>query len=377
MRIGISTNTLTTINGEQKNLDGIGTYTFCLIDALKNKIDIKKILFKSLLHTIKHPKKCDQNDENVTILPSPIVSQYWPFYCYKSITNRIDLFHSTDYFVPKLKNIPVVATLHDAIMLKNPDWAGGKYRKLKNHILQSLISNANYVITISHAIKSDISEFWKIPANKISVIYHGMSESWFKSYHAEIKKAVLEFYNIHKPFYLIVGTLQPRKNIKRILAAFQTLPFSMQQEFMLVLVGNRGWLDAQTLGSMMRLQYSGQLKWLQHLSLLELQCLYQSAHLKLFPSLNEGFGFPILEGFASKTPVITSRYGATEEIAGKGAYLVDPESVENIAEAIKELDHNQELRKQLIETGYARAKEFKWERCAEETLNVYSNVLQK
>jgi len=123
------------------------------------------------------------------------------------------------------------------------------------------------------------------------------------------------------------------------------------------------------------LQEKGLLKWLQHIPFVDLRALYQSASAIVFPSLEEGFGFPILEGFASKTPVITSNISALPEISGKAAYLVNPYDIDHIRHAMEQIITRSDLQKGLIEKGIQRAKLFTWDKCAKETIKVCEKII--
>ncbi|MFN3234214.1 MAG: glycosyltransferase family 4 protein [Gammaproteobacteria bacterium] len=374
MRVGISSTPLMHLDGSRKQYDGIGVYTSSLMNALKTNTEVRPIYFKPIEELFQPiPQSMLQKQPCAT---NPIIRQYFPLRSYDNLEKSIDIFHSTDYMVPRFKRIPVIATLHDAIMIKHTNWANPKRRTLKNYLLKKLSHNAQHIITISNAVKYDIVDHFGISDYRVSVIYHGLSNEWLETLAPNKIDTALQKHDLAKErYFLFVGTLQPRKNIARILKAYQQLPQHIQDEFKLVFIGKIGWLDKETYSQIERLVSTGNLKWLQYIDSEDVRALYQASKLVLFPSLSEGFGFPIIEGFASKTPVITSESGATAETAGDSAYLVDPESVEHIAHAIKEITEDDTLRNKLIDSGYERAKTFTWERCAEKTKKVYDIIL--
>lgn len=369
MKIGLNNASFADIHGQIKKIDGIGYYTLSLKKALEQEqINTVSCYFASPGETIFHATRPD-------IYLHPGVAQFLPIHCYSALEKKIDLFHSTDHMVPHLKHTPVIATLHDAIMLKHPSWCNPKWRQCKNFILKKMMSHADHLITVSHAAKKDIIEYFTIPEKKISVVYNGIDKIWYDPISPEEKNHVHQKYQIDRTYGLVVGTLQPRKNIARLLEVCTALPKSVSKHFQIVFVGKKGNLDPETFKKLQALNTSGQIKWLEYISFDELRALYQSAQMILFPSLGEGFGFPILEGFASRTPVITSNEDALAEIAQDAAYLINPYVTEEIVIAIRVLLENQTLRKTLIERGLQRVQQFSWEKAAKETIQIYQKFM--
>ncbi len=374
MQIGISINSLFTLTRNSKNIDGIGAYTHELCQSLKKQnVQIAEIYFKKLGETF---QKSTIKQEDWIVYPHRLLSLLPGPLRFKK---NMDILHITDYYVPKIKNTPIISTLHDAIMMKHKEWLNSpRYLlELKNQLLIRMCQNVDKVITISHAVVDDIIHYFKIPEHKISVIYHGISARWFQRQEAWQKDRVLKQYQIEKPFFLSVGTVQPRKNLERVIHAFQALPDFIKQHFHLIIVGK----DYPRLTSphlktqLQSLSEKRQVIWLQYLSDSDLQCLYQQAHALLYPSLAEGFGFPILEGFASGTPVITSNFGSMAEIGADAAYQVEAYSEESIRNAMIDIVEQPTLREQLVQKGLERSRLFTWEKCAAETLALYKTLL--
>lgn len=376
MRIGISATPVYNIKKEVKNIDGIGTYTANLCQALtRQDVQVKEIYFKkpNEIAINNHSK-----EKNFYLTNNPFFSLL-PGNYYKNITPEIDLIHITDYLVPHIKNIPTISFIHDAIMLVNPEWRTGSesFNRLKGYLLKKVAHRADHIITCSQANIADIVNLWKIPEYKISVIYHGLLPIWHLRIAPEKQETIQKKYRLNKPFFLIVGTIQARKNHERIINAYLSMPKKITANFTLVLAGKeRSTLTPPSLvEKILRLEKAGSLYWLKYVPFDDLRCLYQSAYAVLYPSLAEGFGFPVLEGFASGTPVITSLGGATAEIAGGAAYLVDPYSETAIATAMLELINNPAARTQLIQQGLSRVRQFTWDKCAQQTIEVYKKFL--
>lgn len=373
MRVGISIAPLFTLSGEAKKYDGIGSYTSNLIEALKNHVQLQPTYLKSPKEFLKQPFPLYEINEQFAIAANPFINEYLPFDCYANYEKTIDLYHSTDYKVPKLKHKAVVATLHDAIPFKEVVHANSKFRHLKNHLLKKVAANANHVITISNAMREDIHHYFNIPQEKISVVHHGINLEW----RTPIKNSaeVLKKYQLEKPFLLVVGTISPKKNCLRIMQAFSQLPETLQKEVQLLVVGKKGWECDKEIATLNQMQAAGQAKWLEYVSFEELRSLYQSSLALIFPSLNEGFGLPIIEAFASNTPVLTSNIGATAEIAGNAGLLIDPLNIDEIIQGMRDLIEDETLRSRLIARGTERAKQFTVEDFANKTLAVYKKVL--
>ncbi len=366
MKVGISVASLVDLAGVAKQIDGIGVYTSQLMAALP-ALDVQpvSVYFGGL------GCKPAIQPQDMLVGMHPAISQFLPFNCYRRLENQINIFHSTDYMIPHLRHVPVIATLYDAIKFKHADWASQQSRYFKNYLLRRMARYAQHVITISEAVKQDIIEYFGIPEAKISVVYCGLDKVWYAPYAIEERQQVLQKYGIKKKYVLTVGTLQARKNIARILDVCEALPVNVSEDLVFIFVGKRGWLEADVFERMQRLIAIGRIKWLQYVTFDELRCLYQSANMVLYPSLSEGFGLPVLEGFASAVPVITSNEGSLAEVAGDAALLVDPYSVADVLAAVLRLYEDNALKQSLVIKGLHQAKKFSWQKMAQDIKEIY------
>ncbi len=372
MRIGIGSTKLEP-SLTQGRIDGIGVYVQSLLEQYHELgHDVLSVSYPPLQKPWQKPV-LPKSTKFSTPYSFATAAAFTPFgtLLNASLEKNIDLFHATDYLIPRFRNIPVVATLHDAIMLKHPDWCNGRFRKLKNSLIKHSLAWSDHVITISKAMMPDVVECWGVNENKISIVHQGISDGWLEKVSDKTRQIVLNKFNIQGNYVLSVGTLQPRKNFSRIIKAYELLPQHLQKEFKLVLVGKDGWQSTEIRQDILRMVSENKALWLQYVTLEELRVLYQSAKLLLFPSLSEGFGYPVLEGFASNIPVLTSNTTSLPEIAGDAAYLVDPYNVEEICHGIKTLLNNPALCSALINKGQVRVQQFTLEKCARETLNIY------
>jgi len=176
-----------------------------------------------------------------------------------------------------------------------------------------------------------------------------------------------ERYGIRSPYLLHVGTLQPRKNLVRLVEAFNRI---QDHRLSLVLGGKRGWLATRIVQRVADLDLEDRVVFTDYVDESDLAALHSAAECFVFPSLYEGFGFPVLEAQACGTPVIASNRSSVPEVAGDGAILVDPESTAALASAIEQVLTSDQTRSDLITKGYSNLKRFAWRRCAEEMLVV-------
>ena len=230
-------------------------------------------------------------------------------------------------------------------------------------------SVASQIIADSEATKNDLVRKYHVPEERITVVYPGCNlepvideAGW---------RRVRERYHLPDRYILHLGTLHPRKNILRLLEAFQSLATDFP-DLHLVLAGKKGWLYEEIFYKAEGL--NGRVHSPGYIASEDLPLLLRKARLFILPSLYEGFGFPILEAMAAGTPVVCSNASALPEVAGDAALLFDPHNVEAMRETTRRVLEDEALRAELIERGLERAKIFSWERCAKETLSVLEKV---
>jgi len=248
-------------------------------------------------------------------------------------------------------------------------------RRIKNASFCLAARWASRVITISEFSKRDIVEYFGIAEEKITVIPLGYDESLRTRVDGEKRREVLERYKLGEGFFLFVGTLQPRKNISRIIAAHRALGREFCRAHPLVIVGNYGWGGDETLNSIKSMEQNGDGHWLKWVPNEALRVLMQSATALVYPSLYEGFGLPVLEGFAAGIPVISSETTSIPEVAGDAAWLVEPTSIDEISFAMEKLAEDKKLAAEMVERGSLRLQQFSWASCAERTRSVYQTMV--
>lgn len=358
---------------QQGGVDGIGTYTRELMAAMPPSAQLQPYLFDA-------PASLWQG-------ATPAMS-FGPFArqalaatlpgvdfgrVRRALCAGIDVIHATDHLVPRLRGTPVVATIFDAIPLSHPEWVRYRFKGLKNELWRRTAFWAQQVITISNYSRQEIATHFRLPEERITAIPLGVGSQWFAPVDESVEKAVRDRHALPDRYFVSVGTLQPRKNISRLLLAHASLPEPLQREFPLVVVGKPGWgcedVVAQFTGGALK-----HVRWLQHLPDADLQVVIKRATALVFPSLHEGFGLPVLEAFAARVPVVASNTTSIPEVAGDAALLIDPLRIDELADAMRRVAENSELAGQLVARGRDRVRAFTWQACAEKTLRVYESM---
>lgn len=291
----------------------------------------------------------------------------------RALRGQVDLVHATDHYVPRLRRVPVLATLMDAIPLSHPEWVAYGFKSLKNEAWRRSAHWADHVLTISEFSRQEIAHWFRLPESRISVIPLGVDARWFEAPGAAVRERVRQDYALPGRFFLSVGTLQPRKNLERLVQAHAMLPAEVRRDCPLIVVGRRGWGCEELVG---RLE-GGRLpdvRWLSYVPDADLPVMLTLATALVFPSLYEGFGLPVLEAFAAGTPVIASSATSVPEVAGDAALLVDPMDTGAWCEAMRTLTGDETLAGCLREKGRARARLFSWDRTAAELARLYQKV---
>lgn len=267
-----------------------------------------------------------------------------------------------------------VVTIHDANPHISPRTSTALDRLIYHVWLPCAVKHVDHFLTVSINSREDITRCLGVPMEKITVIPLAAGKQFRPLPEPEVQ-LVLSRIGIQYPYILYVGSLEPRKNLLRLLEAYALL-FDWSSQWHLVIVGARNIWKSEPLGKLVQ-QYNLEpyVHFTGYLPDAELPALYNGADLFVFPSLYEGFGLPVLESMACGTPVITSNTSSLPEIAGDAALLVDPCRVEDIAESMQLVLSNKELAQDLRSRGLERAKLFTWERTASETIAVYEQLL--
>jgi glycosyltransferase involved in cell wall biosynthesis len=293
---------------------------------------------------------------------------------WQSRRRGIDLFFSPHYVMPLFLNCKKVVTIHDLIHLKFPEFfprPGAQW--YAKFMFQQTVKRAGKIIADSENTKKDICQMLGAEPVRIEVIYPAVDEEFSRF---QDGGKVREFRNRHrigKGYLLYVGSERPHKNLKNTILAFSRVADKI--DLNLVIRGPDPRKNERLRRTFRELKLQDRITLLDFIPKEELPLLYAGADLLVFPSLYEGFGFPVLEAFSCGTPVVTSNCSSIPEVAGDAAFLVDPLDVGAIAEGIFAVLHSPDLRSALIEKGKRRAELFSWKTCAEKTLEVFGDVV--
>jgi glycosyltransferase involved in cell wall biosynthesis len=267
-----------------------------------------------------------------------------------------------------------LVTIHDVFPLSFPGHSTIFEDLLYRFWLPLILTHFDVIITVSQNSKQDICKFLHIGDQKVIVI-PAASTKHFRYLPQEEVSMLLARYGVIRPYILYVGSVEPRKNLLRMLDAYQLLlRWSDRWKFMIVGARNY-WKSYPVAQKVEQLGLQDQVIFTGYIPDEDLPALYNGAELFCFPSLYEGFGLPVLEAMACGVPVVTSNCSSLPEVAGDAAILVDPYNVDEIADAMKRVLSDRELAQELRHLGLERAKQFSWEKTARETIAVYEKVL--
>lgn len=261
-----------------------------------------------------------------------------------------------------------VVTIHDLGYHAFPETHTYWQRRIIEAGTRWSVGVARRVIAVSQATADDLEAIYRVPAERIRVIYEAAAQTTIVL--PEQIEAVRVRHGLVRPYALFVGTIQPRKNVARLLDAYGWLYRNTAIAWDLVFAGAPGWLSDSLYEQAASLGLAQQVHFLGYVTDDDLPALISGACFFSFPSLFEGFGLPVLEAQSYGVPVLTSNNSSLPEVAGDAALLVDPTDVDAIANAMLRLSQDEVLRQQLIEAGYANVKRFSWEKAARETMAV-------
>lgn len=357
---------------------GIGIYTYELACRLRSGDGLE---FHGNLFNF-----CGRNDNSSALqgismpvqecrsFPYGVYRRMWhmlPIPYSKLFSEHADLNLFFNYIVPPRVEGKVITTIHDLTYLRFPETVEARnLRRIERDILYS-VERSSHIITISEFSKREIESLLHIPASQISVIYAAPSS--FPE--GEAFSKIQSRWKIRTPYLLYVGTIEPRKNLVRLLRAFDRLKRERKTSLQLVLAGAPGWKKEEIYRTAQEIASAEEVVFTGYISAAEKKTLYEHARVFVFPSLYEGFGIPPLEAMSLGCPVVCSNAASLPEVAGEAAELVDPLDEFSIAEGIWNVVSNQEYSDRLVQAGYAQAGRYTWTVSAERLRELCRSVL--
>ncbi len=284
-----------------------------------------------------------------------------------------DIFFSPDGFIPtKSINIPIVTTIHDINFEHRPKDLIWSHSLFYRHYFKKYATICDRIITVSEFSKNDIIKHYNIKSHKIDVVYNGVSTD-FKKISEDVKREICDRYSNGNEFFIFIGSLHRRKNIKNLLLAFDQYK-QTGSDINLIIAGENKWLDLEAKNIYHNMKYKSNVFFLGKISENILPKILGSAKSLCFISLFEGFGLPIIEAMKSGVPVITSNRSSMPEIANNAALIVDPFNIDEIAKAMSEMDINNQKRMELIKLGDQQVIKFDWDQSAKKMWNIMKSV---
>jgi glycosyltransferase involved in cell wall biosynthesis len=293
------------------------------------------------------------------------------------IVRRIhaDVVHFTNGMVPLASPVPTVVTIHDMSLTMFPAFHPVRRVLLNRPLVNLAARRADAIITVSEAAKRDIVRLYGLESSRVHVVHEAAAPSFRVIHDPSELRRVRERYGLGERFILYVGTIEPRKNLPKLIEAFARHRVAGDLPHQLVCAGPYGWLSDDIEKQIDRLRIRDAVHFTGYVPFDDLPAIYNLAEMFVFPSVYEGFGLPVIEAMACGTPVITGSVAALTEVAGGASERVDPLEPESLGEAIAALASSRDRREDLSRRGLERAQTFSWERAATETLDVYRHAV--
>ncbi|MCF8371100.1 MAG: glycosyltransferase family 4 protein [Bacteroidales bacterium] len=363
--MNILVNTRLLLSGK---LEGIGWFTYENLKQITNKHPEHRFYF---LFDRSYSKEFIFSENVVPIVAGPptrhpVLWWFWFEWVVPRIIHKhkIDLFLSPDGYLSLSANVKTLLVIHDINFIHRPQdlpFLTGKYY---NYFTPKFARKATRIATVSEYSKQDIATSYAVSPNKIDVVYNG-ANIIYQPLTADEQQGIRQEYTAGDPYFIFVGALHPRKNVARLLQAFDQFKEEFQSPFKLVIVGEKMFKSEDIHNSYQSMKHSDEVVFSGRLTPEILRNLLASAVALTFVPYFEGFGIPIVEAFYCDTPVITSNLTSMPEVAADAALLVDPLSVDDIKNAMLKMASDEELRENLIEKGRIRRQDFSWDKTSE------------
>ena len=355
---------------------GVGWYIFNIVKGLvqnnKNDYTAEFINFMNR-HNVK-----EQINYDIKIKQNKFI----PYKVYNILTQKLkishnflmgtksDIYHFFNFTIPKNIKCKVIITIYDTVFFSAPETMGDM-KAISEY--KYAAERSDLIITISESAKSDIIKHFNVDEKKIKIVTPGIDlEKYSYNYNDIELENIRKKYKLPEKYILYLGTIEPRKNIERIVKAFKKYKKEFNDDLKLVIVGKKGW------------KYENIMKLIEsmgtdimitgYIDEEDKIPIYKFAQIFVFPSLYEGFGMPVLEAMASGTPVITSNISSMPEVAGNAGILIDPFNENEIFEAYKKILLDKKLQRKMIQKGLEQAKKFQWKKSVEILEQIYEKM---
>uniref|UniRef100_A0A486XVG9 Mannosyltransferase n=1 Tax=Rheinheimera sp. BAL341 TaxID=1708203 RepID=A0A486XVG9_9GAMM len=377
-------------------LTGIGHYTRSLALALLQQPSLEELqlfaLGKFFPHALLHlPENIEQQGgvakaSTVSALRTYLATLTPAVWAYEKLIPIVDrirlapfkdyLFHAPNFFVPVFDG-PKVVTFHDLSTILYPQYHPAVRVALANRQMAIAVESDAHIICDSQFIAAEVVQYFGVPESRVSKLHLAAAEEYQPRDASQCAQVLEQFDVGYKQFFLFVSTIEPRKNLMRLLDAYECYVQRTVKPLPLVVVGGHGWSSQKEHQRLTDLQLRGLVRYQGYLAQNIVHQLYSAARALVYPSIYEGFGLPVLEAMQSGAAVITSENSSMQEIAEDAAYYVNPNDTDSISSALVLLHEDENKLSILREQGLKRAMAFSWQQCAAKTLAVYQHVVDK
>lgn len=369
-------------------LTGIGRYAFELAKGLASHPKVSDLKLQDRLRCYREPEALLKRHESITdmasksgapssqlhgiqrsiwrsIAPSLKAARCWP--------HRDHIFHSPNYALPHFSG-RCVSTVHDLSTCRHPEFHPLERVKHMRRVFPGILKRADLILTDSDFSRSEILDAFKLSSGRVKAIPLGVGPQ-YRPRTPEVLVEILARYGLNEGEYtLSVGTIEPRKNVERLIEAYRSLPLRLRSNLPLVLVGSEGWNSASIHARIAQGEHEGWLKYLAYIPEDDLQAIYAGARTFACVSIYEGFGLPVLEAMASGVAVLCSDAASLPEVGGDRVHYVDPLDLEAIRDGLMLLLEDDAERSRLARGGLERAAQFTWARTVEDTVAAYMTL---
>ncbi len=381
MNIGIDIRPLMT-----KNKTGVGEYTYELLSAVF-KLDTKNqyYLFYNAVKNY-NLKNLPWQQDNVHYIESRYPNKIFNLALTLKLI-KIDQFIPVKidcWYAPNLNffnlssTIPYILTIHDLSFKLFPEFYTAK-QNFWHKIIGSKrqCQSAKLIIVPSANTKRDLMNYYEIPKEKIEVIYPGVNDNFSLTNPnlAADKTRVLNRYGLPENFILFLGSIEPRKNITTIIKAYEKLPLEITAKYSLIIVGAPGWKNKEIYDTATKSPLASNIKFIGYIAAEDKPIFYSLSSLFIFDSFYEGFGFPLIEAMRMGTPTIAANRASLPEITDNASYLVNPNKISDLSQAMKILLTDTELKNSYIKKGHAVAENYSWEKAAANWLTTIAKII--
>lgn len=346
---------------------GVKNYLYYWIEHLRRQAGrdaIRTLPPLASLGPLAHDASVAGRIRTIAGLGALALSNHTPLPVLEWLTARADIFHASTLIAHPPRRPRLTATIHDMTAWLMPGLHSPANRRAERTFAE-LLRRADRLIAVSESTRGDAVRVLGLRPEKITVIHSGIADAFFTAEPGDVRQR----YRLVRPFVLSLGTIEPRKNVDALLDAFAALPDSLRAEFDLVVAGPMGWSSQKTAERLKSVRYLG------YIPERDLAPLTAAATVFVYPSLYEGFGFPVAQAMAAGVPVITSNVSSLPEITGEAAVLVDPRSLAELRGALERLLESPDRRRDLAARGRLRAEGFRWPECAAKSLRFFQTAM--